>query len=269
MNFLRRLALQEKTTWWQLAFRCCWNRARPWHASELVSFLVLLRTYHHPGNILSRSALISHHTAIIPLSERVKIPAYALRIPACQPHAAGPLHYHHNSQPATLWFVSFLRFVKGIWALLWCYEALIGYLPTFGTNIPITAEEWKTNLSLAILFYFLCVQHVSDINISIIRSLRLCWWITTSVALFSVRCVLEIWCGDCLRAGRSGIESRWGRDFPPVQTSPGAHPAFCTMGTGSFPGVKCGRGVLLTTHLLLVPRSWKSRAIPLPTLWAT
>ena len=35
------------------------------------------------------------------------------------------------------------------------------------------------------------------------------------------------------------------------------------------PGVNCGRGVLLTTHPLLVPRSWKSRAIPLPTLWAT
>jgi hypothetical protein len=66
-----------------------------------------------------------------------------------------------------------------------------------------------------------------------------------------------------------GIESRWGRDFPPVQTGPGAHPASCTMGTGSFPGVKCGRGVLLTTHPLLVPRSWKSRAIPLPTPWAT
>jgi len=30
------------------------------------------------------------------------------------------------------------------------------------------------------------------------------------------------------------------------------------MGTASFPGVKCGRGVLLTTHLLLLPRSWKS-----------
>jgi len=27
--------------------------------------------------------------------------------------------------------------------------------------------------------------------------------------------------------------------------------------------------VLLTTHPLLVPWSWKSRAIPLPTLWAT
>ena len=24
--------------------------------------------------------------------------------------------------------------------------------------------------------------------------------------------------------------------------------ASCTMGTGSFPGIKCGRGVLLTTH---------------------
>jgi len=27
------------------------------------------------------------------------------------------------------------------------------------------------------------------------------------------------------------------------------------MGTVSFPEVKCGRGVLLTTHPLLVPRS--------------
>jgi len=72
-----------------------------------------------------------------------------------------------------------------------------------------------------------------------------------------------------LRTGRSGIESRWGRDFPSVQTGPGAHPASCKMGTDSFPRVKCGQGVLLTTHTLLVPRSWNSRAIPLPTLWAT
>ena len=57
-----------------------------------------------------------------------------------------------------------------------------------------------------------------------------------------------------LRAGWFGIESRWGRDFPPVQTGPVAHRVSCKMGTGSFPGVKCGRGVLLTTHHLLVPR---------------
>ena len=62
-------------------------------------------------------------------------------------------------------------------------------------------------------------------------------------------------CSDWLRAGRSGIESRWGRDFPPIQTSPVAHPASCKMGTGSFPRIKLGRGVLLTTHPLLVPRS--------------
>ena len=72
-----------------------------------------------------------------------------------------------------------------------------------------------------------------------------------------------------LRPWRSGIESRWGRDFPPVQTGPKTHPASCKMGTGSFPGVKCGRAVLLTTHHLPVPRSWNSRVIPLPTLWAT
>jgi len=39
-----------------------------------------------------------------------------------------------------------------------------------------------------------------------------------------------------LRAGRSEIASRWGRDSPPVQTGPGAHPASSKMGTGSFPG---------------------------------
>jgi len=54
----------------------------------------------------------------------------------------------------------------------------------------------------------------------------------------------------------------------PVQTGPGAHPTFCTIGTGSFPGVKSGRGVTLTPHPLLVPWSRKSRATPLLPLWA-
>ena len=40
-----------------------------------------------------------------------------------------------------------------------------------------------------------------------------------------------------------GIESRWGARFSsPVQTGPGAHPTSCRMGTGSFPGLKSGRG---------------------------
>jgi len=54
----------------------------------------------------------------------------------------------------------------------------------------------------------------------------------------------------------------------PVQTVPGAQTASCTMGTGSFPGVKSSHGVTPTAHPLLVPWSRKSRAIPLLPLWA-
>ena len=48
------------------------------------------------------------------------------------------------------------------------------------------------------------------------------------------------------------IESQGGgggtRFSAPVQTGPVAHPATCTMGAGSFSGVKSGRGVTLTPH---------------------
>ena len=74
---------------------------------------------------------------------------------------------------------------------------------------------------------------------------------------------------DWLWARRYADRIPVGRDFPPVQTGPGAHTASCALGTRSFPGVKYGRGVLLTTHHLLVPRSWKIRVIPLPILWGT
>ena len=40
------------------------------------------------------------------------------------------------------------------------------------------------------------------------------------------------------------------------------------MGTGSFPGVKSGQGVTLTTNPLLMPWSIKSIAIPVLPLWA-
>ena len=53
-----------------------------------------------------------------------------------------------------------------------------------------------------------------------------------------------------------------------VQTGPGVHPASCTVGNGSFRGVKSGQGVTLTTHPLLVPWSRKSIVRPLPPLWA-
>ena len=47
---------------------------------------------------------------------------------------------------------------------------------------------------------------------------------------------------------RIPVEARFSA---PVQTSPGAHPASCTMRTVSFPEVKSGRGVTLTPHPLL------------------
>ena len=49
---------------------------------------------------------------------------------------------------------------------------------------------------------------------------------------------------NSLRAGRSEDRIPVGPRFSaPVQTGPGAHPASCTMGTGSFPGAKrSGRG---------------------------
>jgi len=52
-----------------------------------------------------------------------------------------------------------------------------------------------------IIFHFLCAEHVSDINISIIMNLRLFCWITTLVVLFLARCVLEF------RSGWVGVVS--------------------------------------------------------------
>jgi hypothetical protein len=65
-----------------------------------------------------------------------------------------------------------------------------------------------------------------------------------------------------------GIESRWGRDFPHLSRPALGPTQPPVIGYRVFPEGKGGRGVMLTTHPLLVPRSWKSRAIPLLLLWA-
>jgi len=63
------------------------------------------------------------------------------------------------------------------------------------------------------------------------------------------------------------IESRWGAKFSaPTQTDTEAQPATCTMGTGSFPGVKRpGRGADHPPHL--APRLKKGRTVTLLPLW--
>ena len=66
-----------------------------------------------------------------------------------------------------------------------------------------------------------------------------------------------------------GIKSRWRRDFSHLSRptlGPTQLPVQWVLGLS--PGVKSGRGVTLTPHPLLVPMSWKSRAIPLLPLWA-
>ena len=103
--------------------------------------------------------------------------------------------------------MGFLCIVIELQNILFTPLTILGFeysecLMFIGPCIIAIVDERKTNLmSPAILFYFLCTQHVSDINISIFRSLRLCWWITTSVVLFSVRCVLEL----LLRAVLGGV----------------------------------------------------------------
>jgi hypothetical protein len=84
------------------------------------------------------------------------------------------------------------------------------------------------------------------------------WWSGSSVGIATE-----------LRVGRSGdLIPVWARFFAPVQTGPGIHPVFCTMGTVSFPEVKSDRAVTLTPHFLLMPWSRKGSAIPLLSLRA-
>ena len=59
-----------------------------------------------------------------------------------------------------------------------------------------------------------------------------------------------------------------GTRFSARPDRPWGPPSLLYNGYWVFPGGRGGRGVLLTTHPLLVPRSWKSTAIPLLPLWA-
>jgi hypothetical protein len=93
------------------------------------------------------------------------------------------------------------------------------------------------------------------------------WGAVDIILWMDVLCLVTL-VRDWLRAGRSGDQiPAEARFFAHVQTGRGAHPASCTMGTGSFPGAKRpGRGA--DHPPLLAPRSRMSRAIPLLRLWA-
>jgi len=90
---------------------------------------------------------------------------------------------------------------------------------------------------------------VFQISSSALRSGIL--WVYIITSLYQIKCGPDSSVGITteLRAGRSGnrfsVEARFSA---PVQTGPGAHPASCTMGTGSFPAGKSGLSVTLTPH---------------------
>ena len=89
-------------------------------------------------------------------------------------------------------------------------------------------------------FHFLCAQHVSGINISFIRSLRLFCWITTLVVLFLVRCVLEFRCGwvgviSVLQAEACNT------DTTPIQPHRNIHTKFCSLQYLMFEHILTGR----------------------------
>jgi len=136
----------------------------------------------------------------------------------------------------------------------------MGILHTSGHAACINDAEFNyyqlkfTNTSVQINIQYYSFQLLSK---SIISNTKWCSHMPYP-RLLSRSCVLGEYKApfDCLRAGRSGDRIPVGAWFSaPVQTEPEAHPASCTMGTGSFPGVRCGRGVILTPHPLLVPRS--------------
>ena len=110
-----------------------------------------------------------------------------------------PVHYHCPITYHTIVFGSifFSAGVTDYFCVVWSFHVHVQNYWTnlmfIGPCIIAIVDDWKTNLmSFAILFHLLCAQRVSDINISILGNLRLRWWITTSVVLFSVCCVLEL-----------------------------------------------------------------------------
>ena len=95
-----------------------------------------------------------------------------------------------------------------------------------------------------------------------LTSLNWCRLPTTRRVLFIVRIVgRDTSVGIAtLRAGRPGdripVEARFSTPF---QTCPGAHPASCAVGTGSFPGLS-DRILVLTTQTHLAPRLKKEQS---------
>ena len=106
----------------------------------------------------------------------------------------------------------------------------------------ISAPSTASSLSLRFRTALIIRSYVMVASVALVPLFRNCiikFVCRNSVAGIATRCGLY----------GPGIEYRWLRCFVPVQTSPGAQSASCTMGTGLFPRVKrSGRGVSHPPH---------------------
>ena len=72
------------------------------------------------------------------------------------------------------------RYIRGRYIRLWRYVSF-SFTPSARNIFSSRIRDQLDVTSYYVLFHFFYAQHVSDINTSIIRSLRLFYWITTLV----------------------------------------------------------------------------------------
>jgi len=116
---------------WHRASRCCWNRVSPWHASELVSFLVWLRTYQHAGTINHGLICLFIHSLFFVNGFLLIIPQYCkflfLLHSVCFPFCNCFFNIHSIINITCLVFRRIISF-QLLMLSLFCFQVLLTFL---------------------------------------------------------------------------------------------------------------------------------------------